>query len=186
MNHEENLRSLEETILGEERVYDGHVVKLNLARVKLPDGKDATREVIRHVGAAAIVPVDEQGNVTLVRQYRTALGRVLTEIPAGKLSAKDEDRLLAAQRELREETGLTAENWVHLTDVVTTPGFCDERISIYLATGLSQGQDSPDEDEFLNVFTVPLERLVEMALQGEIEDGKTLTGILMAQRYFEA
>ncbi len=173
-------RRLEEKILSSERVYEGKVVKLDLTQVELPDGKPASREVIRHVGASAIVPVDDEGNVTLVRQYRTALGRVLMEIPAGKLDSKDEDRLLAAQRELKEETGLTARHWTHLTDIVTTPGFCDEKISIYLATGLTQGEINPDEDEFLGVVKIPLKEMLAMALRGEIVDSKTLAGILLA------
>ena len=105
-----------------------------------------------------MVPVDEQGNAYFVRQYRAPIERVLLEIPAGKLDAPDEDRLLAAKRELTEETGLTAERWDHLADVVTTPGFSSEKISLYLARDLVKGASSPDEDEFLNVEKIPLSR----------------------------
>lgn len=178
--HEVN--QIEEKILSEKRVYEGKIVKVSVMDVTLPNGEPAKREVIRHVGASAVVPVDADGNVTLVRQYRAPIAQVLLEIPAGKLDYKEENRLEAARRELREETGLTAENWTHLTDIVTTPGFCDELISIYLATGLTAGEDEPDDDEFLNIVKMPLAELVGMAMRGEISDSKTLIGILMADR----
>ena len=177
-----NEKKIEERILSEERVYEGKLVKVNRLEVTLPDGKGAVREAVRHPGASAIVPVDGMGNVTLVRQYRAPIAQVLLEIPAGKLDYKGEDRLEAARRELREETGLTAENWVHLTDIVTAPGFCDEVISIYLATGLAAGEDEPDEDEFLNVVKMPLKDLIGMAKRGEITDSKTLIGLLLAEK----
>ena len=129
------------------------------------------------------MPVDRDGNVTLVRQYRAPVADVLMEIPAGKLDFKGEDRLLAAKRKLREETGLSAENWTHLTDIVTAPGFCDEVISVYLATGLTMGEDEPDEDEFLNVVRVPMKDLMELAMRGELTDVKTLSGVLLAARH---
>ena len=177
-----NDEAISEKILGEERVFEGRLVKVNRLDVILPGGKKTTREAVRHPGASAIVPVDDQGRVTLVRQYRTAIARVLLEIPAGKLDHPGEDRLEAARRELREETGLTAENWTHLTDMVSTPGFCDEVISIYLATGLKAGSDDPDEDEFLDVVRVPLETLLERAQRGELTDSKTLVGLMLAEK----
>ena len=177
-----NERMIEERILHEERVYEGKLVRVNRLDVILPDGKEAMREAVRHPGAAAIVPVDDEGNVTLVRQYRAPIAQVLLEIPAGKLDYKGEDRLEAARRELREETGLTAEKWTHLTDIVTAPGFCDELISIYLAAGLSAGEDEPDEDEFLNIVKMPLTELIDMAKRGEISDSKTLIGLLLAEK----
>lgn len=179
MNEKNNI---EEKILSEERVYEGKIVKVSILDVTLPNGEPAKREALRHVGASAIVPVDDEGNVTLVRQYRAPIASVLLEIPAGKLDFKGENRLEAARRELREETGLTAENWTHLTDIVTTPGFCDELISIYLATGLTAGEDEPDDDEFLNIVKMPLSELADMAMRGEISDSKTLIGVLMADK----
>ncbi len=137
---------------------------------------------------AVIVASDEEGRFLCVRQFRPGLRQVTTEFPAGGLERKDgepytlEKALAAAKRELREETGLTAENWVHLTDLNTTPGFCDELISIYLATGLTRGDDDPDEDEFLNIVRMPLHELVGMARRGEIEDGKTMVGLLLAEK----
>ena len=179
-------KNIEEKIISEERVFEGKLVKVNRLEVILPDGKPAMREAVRHPGASAVVPVDENGNVTLVRQYRAPIADVLLEIPAGKLDFPGEDRLEAAKRELREETGFIAENWVHLTDIVTTPGFCDEVISIFLATGLTAGDDEPDEDEFLNVVKMPLKELLEMADRGELTDSKTLIGLLLADRKLNA
>lgn len=175
-------KRIEEVILGEERVFEGALVKVSRIDVTLPNGRPAFREAVRHPGAAAVVPVDADGMVTLVRQFRSPLARVLTEIPAGKLDAPDENRLEAAKRELREETGLTAARWTHLTDLITTPGFCDEVISIYLAEELSSGSDDPDEDEFLNVVKVPLKELLAQAERGELTDAKTLSGVLLAAR----
>ena len=182
-NRNANDHLIEERILSEERVFEGKLVKVGLMQVTLPDGKPALREAVRHMGASAVVAVDEEENVILVRQFRAPIGRVLTEIPAGKLDFKGEDRLLAAQRELREETGMLAANWVHLTDMVSAPGFCDEVISLYLATGLTAGEDEPDEDEFLNVIKVPLRDLLAMAQRGEITDSKTLIGLLLAEKH---
>ena len=109
--------------------------------------------------------------------------RVLLEIPAGKLDYKGEDRLEAARRELREETGLQARNWTHLNDLLTTVGFCDECIGIYLARELSTGDSDPDEDEFLNVVKMPFAEAVELVYRNEITDAKTVCALMMAQRY---
>ena len=169
-----------ETIVGRERVFDGIILHIDHLTAKLPNGKLAKREVAMHVGASAVLPVDDEGYTYLVRQYRAPIGQVLLEIPAGKLDSVDEDRLLAARRELQEETGLTAENWEHLADIFTTPGFSNEKISLYLATGLKRGEAAPDEDEFLNVARMPLSEAVAAAARGEIADGKTVCALLMA------
>jgi ADP-ribose pyrophosphatase len=178
MAHDE----LKETVVEQKRVFDGKIIHVDHWQVKMPDGRMALREVARHIGASAVVPVDEEGKVTLVYQYRAAVGKVMLEIPAGKLDYAGEDRLEAAKRELQEETGLTAEKWTHLTDFISTPGFCDEKISIYLAQGLSQGESRPDDDEFLYLCRMPLTQAVEKVMQGEIRDGKTTTALLMAAR----
>ena len=169
-----------ETTVDSRRVFDGIILHIDHLTNRLPNGKNAAREVARHVGASAVVPVDSDGNVWLVKQFRAPIDRVLLEIPAGKLDSKDEDRLLAAKRELEEETGLTAASWTHLTDIVTTPGFSDEKISLYLARELSPGASHPDEDEFLNVVKVPLKALVERVMRGEIADAKTVCAVMMA------
>ena len=114
-----------EKLSGRRRVFDGLIINIDHMEALLPNGKTAPREVAVHIGASAIVPVDDEMNVYLVRQYRAPLEKVTLEIPAGKLDAIDEDRLLAAQRELREETGFTSGKLDHLTELATTPGFCN-------------------------------------------------------------
>lgn len=169
--------------LGERRrVFDGAIIHVDHMTAQLPNGNTALREVAVHIGASAVVPVDGDGNVYLVRQFRAPLECVTLEIPAGKLDRKDEDRLEAAKRELREETGFTAGKWTHLTELATTPGFCSEIISIYLAQELTAGETDFDDDEFLNVVKMPLSELVGMAMSGQIPDSKTLCGALMADR----
>ena len=173
-------QDLKEVQTGSQEIYDGVIVHLYKDTVQLPNGNPATREVIRHIGAVAVVPVTDDGNVIVERQFRYPLNEVITEIPAGKLDSAAEDRLSAAQRELREETGYTADNWQELGDFHPTPAYCDENITLYLATGLHLGQRELDEDEFLNVVTVPLEELVADIMAGRITDGKTQTAILKA------
>ncbi len=174
-----------EKVVDEQSIYEGKIVHLHLMRVTLPSGKPAKREIVRHIGACAVVAVDEERNVLLVRQFRAPLGRVTTEIPAGKLDSKSEDRLVTAKRELSEETGCEAANWVKLTDMVTTPGFCDEMISIYLATGLTRGAAHPDDDEFLGLVRMPFDEAIARAQAGEFQDSKTLCGLLLAQSKLE-
>lgn len=178
MHHEE----LIERLLDTETVFQGKLLQIDHCHVQMPDGRVALREIVRHVGAAAIVPVDGEGRVTLVWQYRPAIGQVTLEVPAGKLNFKGEDHLTAAQRELREETGLTARSWRLLSDYVPTPGYSDEVIALYLATGLSQGQADPDDDEFLRLAKLPLSEAVDRVMRGEITDGKTVSALLMAER----
>lgn len=173
---------LRERFLSKEEVYNGHIIRVEKWQVALPNGGTAPREVVKHNGAAAIVPLDAEGYVTLVRQHRVAIDRLTWEIPAGKLDGPDEDPFCAAKRELEEETGLQAEHWQLLTDVFTTPGFCNEKIAIYLATGLSQHPSHPDADEFLGVTRIPLEEALALCMAGEIHDSKTLIGLLMADR----
>jgi len=182
MNPQDNAGILETTV-DSKRVFDGLILHIDHITNRLPNGKLAAREVARHVGASAVVPVDEAGNVWLVRQFRAPIDQVLLEVPAGKLDFKGEDRLLAAQRELEEETGLRAASWTHLGDIVTTPGFSDEKISLYLARDLSAGKSHPDDDEFLNVVRVPLAELVAMIARGEVTDSKTICAVLMAEKH---
>lgn len=175
-----NRHDLEEVFLSSQQVFQGKLINVEHWQVRLPDGNTALREVVKHRGAAAVVPVDDQGNVTLVCQHRVAVGRFTWEIPAGKLDHTGEDMLLAAQRELEEETGLHAQNWQLLVDMDTTPGFCNEHIGIYLATGLSQHPMHTDADEFLHVERMPLREAVQRVMAGEIHDSKTIAGLLMA------
>lgn len=172
--------SILEKNLSSERVFDGLILHIDHLTNRLPNGKTAPREVARHVGAAAVLPIDDRGNVLLVRQYRAPIDRVTLEIPAGKLDFKGEDRLEAAKRELREETGATAEKWTHLTDLLSSVGFCDECISIYLAEMLSYGDADPDDDEFLNLVRVPFVEALDMVINNQIRDAKTIAAVLMA------
>ena len=168
------------------RVFDGAIIHVDHMTALLPNGKTALREVAVHMGASAVVPVDEEGSVYLVRQLRAPLEKVTLEIPAGKLDHPGENRLEAAQRELREETGFSADSWKKLTDLATTPGFCSEVISIYLAQNLHSGKTDFDEDEFLNLVKMPLSQAVDQVIAGEICDSKTICGLLMAQRLIQA
>lgn len=167
--------------ISRERVFNGIILNIDHVVNELPNGKPAKREIAVHVGASAVLPIDDEGNVYLVRQFRAPIDQILLEIPAGKLNHVDEDRLLAAKRELEEETGLQAENWLHLTDTFTTAGFSNERISLYLARGLKKGESHPDDDEFLNLVKIPFEEAVEMVMRGEIRDSKTQLTLLMAK-----
>ena len=174
--------SLREIYQDGETIYEGKIIRVEKWRVSLPDGREAAREVVIHKGAAAIVPVDAQGMVTLVRQHRVALDTFTWEIPAGKLDSVSEDPLDCAKRELEEETGLRAANWRRLSHVITTPGFCTEQISIYLATELSQHEAHADQDEFLRLQKMPLDEAVNRVMAGEFRDAKTCLGLLMAAR----
>ena len=181
-----NDQTLREIPFARETLYDGAILRLEKWQVTCPGGRTAQREIVVHKGAAAIVPVFEDGTTLLVRQHRVSVDRVTLEIPAGKLDRADEDPLDCAVRELEEETGLTAERMTLLTSVLTTPGFCTEKIAIYLAQDLSQGQTHPDEDEFLSLVRMPLEEAVAMIMRGEIRDGKTICGLLMAKEALAA
>ena len=163
-----------------EDIFDGVILNVKRDRVRLPNGHESVREVIRHVGAVCVVPVTEDGRVVVERQYRYPIDQVITEIPAGKLDSKEEDRLHAAKRELAEETGITADHWTDMGLYYPAPAYSDEKITMYLAQGLHLGKQHLDEDEFLNVEFVPLEELAEEILSGAITDGKTQVAILKA------
>jgi ADP-ribose pyrophosphatase len=169
---------LREHVLSEDTVWQGRIFDVNRLQVKLPDGRDALRDVVRHPGAVAIVALTDDGRICLVRQYRASLGRVTVEVPAGKLDP-GEDPLECAHRELLEETGMQADQMAFLTTICTSVGFCDELIHLYMATGLHFVASDPDADEFINVDLVPLPELIDAVLDGRIEDCKTVTGALI-------
>jgi ADP-ribose pyrophosphatase len=173
---------LNEAFISEETLYRGRVFTVSERVVRLPNGKQARRELVNHHGAAAIVPVSADGTVTLVRQYRVAHDQVMLEIPAGKLDSADEDPLSCARRELEEETGLRAGRMELLTRMLPTPGYDTEFVNIYLATELSDGKAELDEDEFLQVERMPLSQAAERVMRGELCDAKTAVGLLMAAR----
>ena len=178
---EMNDQNLFERVLERREMFRGQLVNVEHWDVELPSGRTAQREIVRNANAAAVVPVDDDGYVTLVRQYRVAMQRILMEIPAGKKDDPREDPLLCAKRELEEETGLRAERFELLTHARMSPGFLTECVSIYLATGLSQGKDHPDEDEYLNVVRMPLDEAVALVASSEIDDAKTIAGLLLAR-----
>lgn len=179
MNQFDNLKEVQ---TASEEIYDGVILHVCKDTVTLPNGKTARRELIRHVGAVGIVPLTNDGKVIVERQYRYPLDMVITEIPAGKLDSKKEDRLEAAKRELREETGITADEWIEMGVYYPAAAYTDEKITLYLAKGLHFGEQDLDEDEFLNIEAVPLETLVEEVLSGKITDGKTQVAILKADK----
>lgn len=172
---------LYEKKLSSRQVFDGVVVKLFVDEVELPNGKTSVREVVRHPGAVCVIPVTNDGEVIMVRQFRYAFENVLLEVPAGKLEP-GEDPLSAALRELEEETGMVAERVQHIGELYTTVAILDEKIQMYLATGLTYKNAHPDEDEFLEVEKVPLSTLVKMVMDGEIKDSKTQVAILKAEK----
>ncbi len=173
--------SILERELSRQTLYDGKILRLDRMTVALPDGREAFREVIVHAGAAAVLPVDENGLCAMIRQYRSAVGRVTLEIPAGKLDGPDEPPQACAARELREETGRSAKSLRPLTAIYPTPGYSGEVIWLYLATGLEKTQGAPDDGEFLSVEWLPLEKLYQMAVNGVIQDSKSVIAILMAK-----
>ena len=180
-----DFQDLREIKTDSQEIFDGVILHVFKDTVELPNGRSATREVIRHVGAVGVIPITDDGKVIIEKQFRYPLNRIVTEIPAGKLDSFTEDRLCAAKRELEEETGYTAAEWIELGDYYPTPAYCDERITLYLARGLSLGQRNLDEDEFLNFDFVPLTQLVEDVMAGRINDGKTQVAVLKAARYLE-
>jgi len=169
---------VEEPISSEE-IFNGKIVHLFRDTVRLPNGKPATREVIRHVGAAAVVPLTDEGNVILVRQYRYPFAQVMLEIPAGKLDPSEEP-LVCARRELLEETGYEAAEFVSLGVFYPSVAVLDEKIHLYLARNLTFRAANPDADEFLHVEQRPLNELVEDIMAGGVPDGKTQAAVLKA------
>ena len=178
---QENSR-LREIRTGSEEIFNGIILHVQRDTVALPNGNEAVREVIRHIGAVCVIPVLDNGDVIMERQYRYPLDRVILEIPAGKLDAADEDRLSAIQRELREETGYTADEWTVLGDFHPAPAYSDEFITMYMARKLHRGDRHLDADEFLDVHTVPLKDLVADVMSGRISDAKTQVCVLKAAR----
>lgn len=184
MNKKENdfnLEAMEEKTLSSKTLFDGKVIHLHLDDILLPDGKIGFREYCTHNGAVCVIPLDSDGNVICVRQYRYAIGKPLLEIPAGKLDSPEENPDDAVRRELREETGASSEKITYLGLYYGSPALLNEKIYMYLAEDLSFGDSSPDEDEFLEVIRIPLKKMVDMVLSGEIEDGKTQSAVLRAQ-----
>lgn len=170
---------LKETMVSSQTIFEGKIIKVTLDQARLPDGSLAPREVVYHPGGVAVLALDDDNTVYLVKQYRYPIQQLLLELPAGKLDhGVEENVLLGAQRELSEETGLEAAEWTYLGHTLASPGFCDEALHMYLARGLTRKGQHLDEDEFLDVVTMPFGQLVEQVMDGTITDGKTVSTTL--------
>lgn len=170
--------NLEEKQLSFDYKFKGRIINLRQDTVMLPNGNTATREVVEHPGGVCVAALTDDDELLFVRQWRYPYMEETLEIPAGKRDRQDEDPLECGKRELREETGVTAAKYIDLHPLYPTPGYINEVIYCYLATGLTFGETDPDEDEFLDVLRIPLERAVEMVLSGEIKDAKTQIAVL--------
>lgn len=171
-----------EQTISAETIYRGKLLTVRKDQVRLENGRETIREVVVHPGAVAIVPLLPAGRVILVRQYRYAAGRALLELPAGTLDKPGESPAAAAARELGEETGYTATDYRELAAFFTAPGFCTEKITVYLATGLKPGAQDQMEDENITLETVPLADTPALIASGDIADAKTIAGLLLAIR----
>lgn len=170
--------NLTEKQLSAEYLYEGRIIKLRRDTALLPNGNTAYREVVEHNGGVCVVPITDDGKIIMVEQYRYPYSEVIAEIPAGKRDSLEEEPLATGIRELKEEVGANAQKMTFLGKLYPTPGYCGEIIWMYAATGLTFGEQSPDEDEFLNVKAVPLDEVVEKILSGEITDAKTQAAVL--------
>lgn len=169
---------LEEKQLNSNYLFKGRIINLRQDTALLPNGNTATREVVEHPGGVCVAALTDNDELLFVRQWRYPYGEETLEIPAGKRDRQDEDPLECGKRELQEETGAVAQNYIDLQPLYPTPGYINEVIYCYLATGLSFGEQNPDEDEFLDVLRIPLQQAVEMVLSGEIKDAKTQIAVL--------
>lgn len=176
------MSQLEEKTLKTEPIFSGRVISLQVDEVELPNGKTSTREIVKHPGAVAILPITDDNKIVMVEQYRKPMDRVLIEIPAGKLE-KGEEPAHTAVRELEEETGYECESLEWLISFYTSPGFADEIVHVYVAKGLSKKKDaaSLDEDEFVNVMEVTLEEALQLVKEQKVYDAKTAYAIQYLQ-----
>ncbi len=164
--------------INRELVYEGKIINMYKDTVQIPNGSVAQWDFIGHRGAAAVVPVTDDGKIILVRQYRNALDRYTVEIPAGGLENADEPMKVCAARELEEETGYKSQNLEFLLSLRTTVAFCNEKIEVYLARNLVKTKQNLDEDEYIDVEIYDVDELLQMIYSGEIEDSKTVASIL--------
>ena len=174
---------MEERVLRSELIYEGRIVNLRVDTVELSGGRQSTREVVEHGDAVTILPVDDDGNLLLVRQYRLPAKAVLLEAPAGNMD-DGETPEETAHRELREETGFDCRSLTRLTSFYPAPGFSEEFMYCFLATGLFESSASPDEDEEVEVTRYPLESALEAIQSGDIIDAKTIVAILSYKHSF--
>ncbi|MBQ5590947.1 MAG: NUDIX hydrolase [Clostridia bacterium] len=172
---------LEEKTLSKEYAFKGRIINLRVDKVELPDGSVSTREIVEHNGGIGVLPIDDEMNVYVVKQWRSPYKRVVLEIPAGKRDG-DEKPLDCGIRELKEEIGAVANEYTYLGELLPSPGYCGEIIYIYLARGLTFENQKLDEGEFLNVEKMPFKKLVEMVMNGEVCDTKTQIAVLKADK----
>lgn len=187
MDQSENslYEKLKETKVGRTKIFDGVILHVVRDDITLPNGAASTREVILHNGAVCVVALTEKNEVIMERQFRYPFDEVMWEIPAGKLNDGETDPLEAIKRELREETGYTADNYRFIGTYYPSPAILGEKIYMYLATGLHEGERELDEDEFLEVMKLPLDTVVDMILENKIPDGKTQAAVLKAKALLE-
>ena len=172
------MKDMREVQTGSEQIFHGRILDVYRDTVRLPDGKPATRELIRHNGAVAIVPLTDDGKVIIEYQFRYPHDEVLLEIPAGKLDKPGENPDEAAARELKEETGFTARELIPMGYYIPTSAYSSEKIWLYLAKGLVAGDQQLDEGEFLEFTAMPLDDLVKEILAGNVPDGKTQAAVM--------
>ena len=174
---------MQERKLSSEMKFDGKLIQVTYDIAEV-NGKEAWREVVHHPGASAVVAIDENNRIIMEKQFRYALNDYLLEIPAGKLD-KGEDPLVCAKRELEEETGIIASEWISLGTIATSPGFCNEVIHLYVAKGLSKGEIHWDEDEYVEVEHYTFDELLQCIKEETIKDSKTLSALLLAMPYIK-
>ncbi|NMB08327.1 MAG: NUDIX hydrolase [Tissierellia bacterium] len=175
MNHEEKT-------MKSEKIYEGKMINLRVDTVELPDKKYSKREIVEHPGSVGIIAITDDGHLVLVKQFRKPVEKTLLEIPAGKIEINEEPKETAL-RELYEETGYRAEKIEYLFEFYTSPGFSNEKMYLFLATELIEGNAEPEDDEYIEIEKIKLEDLIEMILKGEIVDSKTIIGIYYGERY---
>ena len=174
---------MQERKLSSEMKFDGKLIKVTYDVAEV-NGKEAWREVVHHPGASAVIAIDEDNRIIMEKQFRYALNDYLLEIPAGKLDA-GEDPLVCAKRELEEETGIVASEWISLGTIATSPGFCNEVIHLYVAKGLSKGEIHWDEDEYVEVERYRFDELLQRIKEEKIKDSKSLSALLLAMPYLK-
>ncbi len=176
---------MREVRIGSEEIWQGRFFTVTKDTVRLPSGGESTREVAWKCGAVAVIPITDDGKIVCVEQFRYPYDGVLLEIPAGKLEEGEADPLAAARRELAEETGYTAAEWIPFGVYYGSPAMLKEEIYLYLARGLTRGETNFDEDEYLRLREIPVDTLIEQILRSEIPDGKTQAAVLRAKLWLE-
>lgn len=174
----------EERTMKSEKVYEGKILSIRVDTIELPGQRYSKREIVEHVGCVGVIAVTKENKVVLVKQYRKAVENFLLELPAGKID-NNEDPITAAKRELQEETGYVTKNFEFLTEFYTTPGFCTEKISIFIAKDLEPGEQNLDECEDIEVLECSLDEALKMVKHGEIVDAKTILGLTMYKLFCE-